>query len=383
LQKLHKRRKKMKKRVSKIALVMSMAFIMLMSPAWAEEKKDALKALEDIKSALGMSIYLQGGYTYNFASPSPDVNALRIFDQEANSMLLDLAQLQFVKEPAVGGLGFKLKLSAGETAKYIHSNGLGDTSDPFDLTEAYISYTAPLGKGLRIDFGKFVTYFGAEVIEARDNVNYSRSLLFNYAIPFTHTGLKVSYPISDMFSGALYLVNGWDDTEDNNKGKSVGLSLGVTPMEQLSMLFNFMYGAEKPDNNHDQRFLFDWVATVKPMKNLSVGLNVDYATEQHSAPDGGEAKWYGWALTAKYDFNDWFSIGMRGEYFNDQDGVRTGTAQRAKEFTFTPQFVVAKNLLIRPEYRHDWSNMSVYPSSTSGETKKSQDTIALGVMYTW
>jgi hypothetical protein len=31
-----------------------------------------------------------------------------------------------------------------------------------------------------------VTYFGAEVIEAIDNPNYSRSFLFNYAIPFTH-----------------------------------------------------------------------------------------------------------------------------------------------------------------------------------------------------
>jgi hypothetical protein len=376
------RRRKMKERLLKVGLVMVMA-LMLAAPAAAEEKKDTLKALEDIKNALGMSIYLQGGYTYNFASPSPEVNGLRVFDQEANSILLDLAQLQFVKEPAVGGVGFKLKLSAGETAKFIHSNGLGGSDDPFDLTEAYISYTAPLGKGLRIDFGKFVTYFGAEMIEARDNPNYSRSFLFNYAIPFTHTGFKVSYPISDMFSGSLYLVNGWDDTEDNNKGKSVGLSLGVTPMEQLSMLFNFMYGPEKPDNNHDQRFLFDWVGTVKPMKDLSFILNADYATEQHSASDGGEAKWYGWAIIAKYDFNDWFSLALRGEYFNDQDGVRTGTAQRVKEFTFTPQFTVAKNLLVRPEYRHDWSNASVFPSSTSGETKKSQDTIALGVMYTW
>lgn len=379
---LHNRRRKMKKRVLQVGLVVVMVF-MLMATAGAEEKKDTLKTLEDIKNALGMSIYLQGGYTYNFADPTPEVNALRVFDQKANTILLDLAQLQFVKEPAVGGLGFKLKLSAGETAKYIHSNGLGDSNDPFDLTEAYISYTAPLGKGLRIDFGKFVTYHGAEVIEARDNPNYSRSLLFNYAIPFTHTGLKVSYPITDQVTASLHLVNGWDVTDDNNKGKTVGLSVGVTPLEQLSTTLNLMYGPEKPDNNHDQRLLLDWVGTVKPMKDLSFILNVDYATEQHSASDGGEAKWYGWAIIAKYDFSDWFGIAMRGEYFNDQDGVRTGTAQRAKEITFTPQFTVAKNLLVRPEYRHDWSNISVYPSSTSGNTKKSQDTIALGVMYTW
>ncbi len=372
-------------RMKKGFLAMSLlclALCVFVSGASAEEKKPAMTA-EDIKNALGMSIYLQGGYTYNFENPANKENGLRVFDQQANSFLVDLAQLQFLKEPAVGGLGFKLKLSVGETAKFIHSNGLGSSDDVFDLTEAYVSYTAPVGKGLRFDFGKFATYFGAEVIEARDNPNYSRSFLFNYAVPFTHTGFKVSYPFSDAFNGALFLVNGWDDTNDNNKGKSVGLSLGVTPMEQLSMLFNVMYGPEKPDNNHDNRFLLDWIGTVKPVKNLSFILNIDYGTDQHSVPDGGEAKWYGWAVIGKYDVNDWFSVALRGEYFNDQDGARTGTAQRVKEITLTPQFVVAKNLLVRPEYRHDWSNAESFPGGSGGSTKKSQDTIALGVMYSW
>ena len=37
-----------------------------------------------------------------------------------------------------------------------------------------------------MDFGKFVTSAGAEVIEAKDNWNYSRSLLFVNAIPYLH-----------------------------------------------------------------------------------------------------------------------------------------------------------------------------------------------------
>jgi hypothetical protein len=179
-----------------------------------------------------------------------------------------------------------------------------------------------LGQGLRFDFGKMVTYLGAEVIEARDNPNYSRSFLLNYAIPFTHTGLKMSYPFSNVLNASLYVVNGWDDFNDNNKGKSVGFSVGYTPVEQLSMNFNFMYGPEKDDNNHDNRFIFDWVGTIKALKNLAFILNTDYGTEQHSAPDGGLAKWYGVAGIAKYDFNDWFSLSLRSEYFRDPDGVR-------------------------------------------------------------
>ncbi|MCL5421615.1 MAG: porin, partial [Nitrospirae bacterium] len=137
------------KRYVSISVLLMMVFTFsasVFAEEKAEEKKAALSA-EDIKNALGMSIYLQGGYTYNFENPASKENGLRVFDQQANSFLLDLAQIQFLKEPAVGGVGFKLKLSVGETAKFIHSAGLGDSKDVFDLTEAYVSYTAPLGKG--------------------------------------------------------------------------------------------------------------------------------------------------------------------------------------------------------------------------------------------
>jgi hypothetical protein len=54
-----------------------------------------------------------------------------------------------------------------------------------------------------------------------------------------------------------------------------------------------------------------------------------------------------------------------------------------KEITFTPEFRVLKNLLVRPEYRHDWSNRDAFDSKNTTFSKKSQDTIALSVMYSW
>ncbi len=374
----------MTKRIFTIGLMLLM-ILTFSAGAWADEEKKASSInVDEIKKALGLSIYLQGGYNYNFASPDSGENQLRVFDHKANSFTLDLAQIQFVKDPAVGGLGYKLKLSFGETAKFIHATGLGNAGDEFDLTEAYISYSAPLGKGLRFDFGKMATYHGAEVIEARDNPNYSRSYLFNFAIPFTHTGLKMSYAFSDTLNASVHVVNGWDNFNDNNKSKTMGLSVGYTPVEQLAMIFNLMYGPEKDDNNHDNRFLFDWVGTIKPVKNLSIILNTDYATEQHTDPDsGGTAKWYGVSAIAKYDFSDMYSLSLRGEYFNDQNGVRTGTPQHLKEVTLTPEIRVAQGLIVRPEYRHDWSNGTVFDAHDMPLNKKQQDTIAVALMYTW
>ncbi len=82
---------------------------------------------------------------------------------------------------------------------------------------------------------------------------------------------------------------------------------------------------------------------------------------------------------AKYDFSDLFSASARAEYFNDKDGVRTGTAQKLKEITLTPEFRVAKNLIIRPEYRHDWSDKESFDSGNKKEPGHS----CVGVMYTW
>jgi hypothetical protein len=391
--------------LSLVVLILTMTFILVMHAVGeeatsettqgtkTEAKPEAKPALtpEDVKNVvngikdyLGLSIYLQGGYNFNFRNPDSGTNRQRVFDQEANSFLLDLAQIQFAREAPRGGVGYKLKLSFGETAKYIHSAGLGDPGEAFDLTEAYVNYVAPLGSGLKVQFGKFVTYHGAEVIEARDNLNYSRSFLFNYAIPFTHTGFLVGYTFSPVLTANLYAVNGWDVFNDNNKGKTFGTSFVVTPIEPLTMNLGLMYGPEQSDNSSHYRFLVDWVGTFKATKKLTFVLNADFANEEKDPLNGGKnSRWYGVAGYAKYDFTDWFSTSIRAEFFCDKDGVRTGIRQNLTEITITPEFRITKNLLVRPEYRHDWSNKNGFDSKNTAFNKKNQDTVAVGIMYTW
>jgi len=379
----------------KIGFMIFCGMVALAAPVFAEDAKPAAPVVsaDDIKKALGISFYVQGGYTYNGnasnGATQDSVNDLRVFDHDANSFTLDLAQILISKDtPTPGNVGYRIKLSTGETAKWIHARGMsgaalnqpqsGEGTDTFDVTEAYVSYVSPIGSGLRFDLGKMVTYFGAEVIEAIDNPNYSRSFLFNYAVPFTHTGLKMSYGITDTLSASLYVVNGWDNAEDNNSGKSVGVSIGYAPSDIFSGNVNYMIGPEQDNNNHDNRQLLDLIATIKPVKPLSFILNYDYANEQNAVPSG-TAKWSGFAGIVKYDFNDTYSLSLRGEEFDDPQGFRTGTEQSLTEWTVTPEIRIPGGLIIRPEYRHDTSNEKSFDNAT----KKSQDTIALGAMYRW
>ena len=395
----------------KIGSAIFCAMATMATLAFAEDAKPAAPVLsaDDLKKALGLSIYLQAGYTYNSNAGAiggeEEQNDLRVFDHKANSFTLDLAQIVFQKDPALGNVGYKLKLSAGETAKWIHSRGLsgapldqpqsGETTNSFDLTEAYVSYNAAVGRGLRFDFGKMVTYHGAEVIEAIDNPNYSRSFLFNFAIPFTHTGVKVSYSFTDALSASFHIVNGWDNSTDNNRAKTYGVSLGFTPAEVFSLTVNGMTGAEQDEQgtnvpttgsaSSNKRDLLDVVATIKPMKPLSIILNTDNGREQNVPstllPSGasGPAEWKGYAGIVKYDLSDRHSVAARGEVFNDEDGFRTGTAQRLKEVTLTWEIRLNGGLILRPEYRHDSSDVASFDNGT----KNSQNTVALGAMYRW
>ena len=81
-----------------------------------------------------------------------------------------------------------------------------------------MSLKPPKAKGFELDFGKFVTSAGAEVIEAKDNWNYSRSLLFVNAIPYWHFGARTSLPVSKTETIGFQLVNGWNNITKNNGG---------------------------------------------------------------------------------------------------------------------------------------------------------------------
>jgi len=190
--------------------------------------------------------------------------------------------------------------------------------------------------------------------------------------------MKIGYAFTDAVNAAVFIVNGWDNATDNNKSKSFGLSVGVTPMEMVSLSLNAITGPEQTDNSSNQRTLFDVVATIKPIKPLSIILNYDDGKEEMGA-GAADVKWSGLSGIVKYEFTGTYSLALRGEYFDDKDGYRTGTVQKLTEVTLSPEIKLDGGLILKPEYRHDMSNKESFEYGT----KKTQDTIALGVMYAW
>ncbi len=360
-------------------ILFSMAALMLFLAcgyAGAAELKvaDAVKEIE-------VNGFVSGGYNYNFNEPNSDEINFRPFQANDNSFSLELAQLVFHKDAAeAGSAGFALDLNYGFTVpKNIHSTGFSGTED-FDIRQAYISYVAPVGSGLKLDFGKFITELGAEVIEGYQgwNYNYSRSLLFYFSIPFTHTGLRASYTVNDKLSLVGEVVNGWDNVTDNNDGKSWHLHAAITPVEGTTVNVKYMGGPEQDDDDGNLRHLINLNLSTSVSK-LQMVFDYVYGTEE-DVPGIGDSTWTGIAGVFRYPYTDRLSMNLRAEYFNDDEGSRTGTKQDMWEVTLTPEYIVNDNLVVRAEYRHDQSNANVFDKETTAQAE-SQDTLGFNVIY--
>ncbi|MHC9544784.1 MAG: outer membrane beta-barrel protein [Vulcanimicrobiota bacterium] len=359
-------------------------------PAWSQDQKEVKTGeTEQVKKqSPAINVYLQGLYEVNTNNPSSGLNDFRPFDYRSIFIDPDLLEIRVNQDPDRGRLGYRVKVTAGETPRLLHSRGLGTYDDRHDFMEFFLAYKFPIGRGLKVEAGKMGTVIGAESLEAVLNQNYTRSFLWSYAEPSTHTGLRLTYDLSSQVSLIGHINNGWDNFSDNDAAKTLGLSLCYNPNDRVGVYFNVLNGPEPDDNTwsediansyYNNRFIFDWVGSFRLSDRFLLLGNYDYAKQDNYLLDGSAATWSGFSLIGSYDFTDTFSLALRGEIFSDPQGYRTGVAQTLKELTLTPQFKVGKNVVIRPEFRYDWSDVKSFNDGSA----YNQSTIGIGVMVTF
>lgn len=323
--------------------------------------------------SVNFSGLFDGYYSLNFNHPASRTNGLRNFDVDANQFSLNMAKITMEQTPEP--LGFRLDFGFGRAFEIVHATE--KAPDIFrNIEQAFISYKPAAAKGLQVDFGKFVTSAGAEVIETNSNWNYSRSLLFSWAIPYYHFGLRANMPIGKHFSAGAQLVNGWNNVEDNNSGKTVGVT-GVITTSKFTWTNNYYVGPEKTDINTGRRQLYDTTLLLTPTTKANFYVNFDYGTDKNIGV--GRNRWVGIAGAARFAVKSWWALSPRVEWFNDATGFSTGTAQKLKEFTMTSEFKANSFLTSRLEYRRDWSNVPFFERGTGG-TSKNQDTLLVGLI---
>jgi hypothetical protein len=350
-----------------------------------------------------ISGFVDVGYNYNTNGQA--TNAHRSFDNMSNSITLQNAKIGFDGK-LENGVGYKIDLMYGHDAAVVNvTEDYAPTAEDdifgvqkvenlqFNLQQAFLTFPCPI-TGAGLSLGKFVTPFGVEVVEAKDNYNISRGLLFGYTVPFSHTGLKADKGFADgKYTATLGLVNGWDNMQDNNSAKTGIVQVGTTILPKTSILLGGAYGSEQatPDagaqsTEGNGRMLVDAIVKVTPVDALTLIANYDVGEEKFNDPANPNthmkitSNYQAFGLHANYQLTDMLSVAGRWETLDD-DGYKTLTEQVLTSDTLTVQ-AKKDGVIYRLEYRADHSSQDEFVNK-DGMGVESQTTIGAQVILTF
>ena len=318
--------------------------------------------------------YVEAFYAWNFNRPSNGLTNFRGFDNRHDSFTLSNVALGGSAE--IGPVSGTLVLQIGHTPSTYYlaepsSAGAGgaagaDANTWKYLQEAHVDWRAPIGKGLLLQLGLFLSPIGVETLAIKDHWNWSRSNLF-FGLPFYHTGLQATYDLGSGLTAFAAVYNGWNSVVDNNEEKSVSAFLGYK-RGIVSGHFLYFGGIERPTGSAEGpywRHLLDAYAQVDVTPRFSLLAHADVGYEPNRF---GTALWYAGAIYARVQPVSWLYLVARGDRFYEdvaQNGVGSSSpifwpVKWVSSATVTVDVRPHDHLSVRLEYRHDQADGDIY-----------------------
>jgi hypothetical protein len=312
------------------------------------------------------------GINYNSHNPSDRSNGPVSMTDRAGEFHLYQLNLFIEKAVTKGStwdVGGRFDFMFGTDARYTQATGHWDMGlisqkdlrfYDIALPQAYVEIYAPIGNGLSGKFGHFYGLIGYESVSSPPNFFSSHTYSFKSS-PFTTTGALFNYPLNEQWSVNLGAVTGGDNF-DRDLGAWSHMS-GVTWSNAdtgTTVSFSVLQGDVYEDQNSE---LVYYSAIIQ--QNLGKWhyvLQHDRGTQQNAIPQGQTADWYSIVQYFTYDIVDQLGVGLRGEWFRDDDGIRY-SAGAANYYALTAglNWKPKSWLMLRPEVRYDWSQAQAAP----------------------
>lgn len=386
--------------------------------------------------------WANAGITYNAESPDNNFNGPVTFGDRSGEFQLNQLNLFIQRAVATEGdkwdFGGRFDAFFGTDAIFTQAYGvpafdvntaqprerstydlniLGTANNRFyglALPQAYLETYIPVGNGLNVKAGHFYTPIGYETVPAPDNFFYTHAYTFQYGEPFTHTGFLGSYNVDKNWSvigGAITgsATGGWDGGFNQQLGNWAGIAGATWTSNDKGTSANVSgtYGAASEQNNSTwalysvvlKHNITDKTHLVLQHDHGFASNTYDFAT---GTPNAIDAEWYGINTHLYYDIKDDLSVGVRGEWFRDQNGFRVCSPGRVAAstnnqgysyanggqlnnstcvagsfyaFTVGLNYKPTKWLIVRPNVRYDWVDGTVAGGDSYtpfGNNKQSQ-----------
>lgn len=376
---------------------MSLSMISVAALAWLGS--GAARA-NDAPPPYTLGGYVETYYQHNFNDPANGITNFRGFDNRANSLTLSNVALdaQWDRDGVIGRLA--LQVGATPATYYAAEPALpGAASNATNpqlwqlIQQAWAGYRVPVGQGLTLSAGLFLSPIGPEGIAVKVNWNLSRSNLF-FGLPFYHSGAQASYPLGRWtLSAAVY--NGWNSVVDNNEEKSIAAKAAWTSPDKLAVSLLYFGGVERPagaPEGRPWRHDLDLTALCTLTAKLSLLAHANAGFEDTSF---GRSAWAAGALYGRLLVLPTLYVAARGDVFrevvaSDETGAASAIfwpVATLSSQTATLGFQPGDHASFRLEYRHDQADGEMFfggvapiDDATGADVpnRASQDTLTIG-----
>jgi hypothetical protein len=263
--------------------------------------------------------YVDAYYGFNFNRPEDGNNPYFVSMSRHNEATINLAylDLKYTQDR------LRARIAPG-FGTYMNANYAAEPGALKFLFEANAGVKLFKNKEIWVDFGVFGSPYTNETCVSRDHLMYTQSLAPEY-VPYYLAGAKLSLPVNQKLNLYIYLLNGWQQIQDQNKGKSLGTQLEYKPNAKNLLNWNTYIGDERsaamPDNR--MRYFSDIFWTYNPDGKFTLSTCA-YAGIQQRKTIGQLSNhlWWQANIVARYKFSKNISLAGRFEYFDDQDAVQ-------------------------------------------------------------
>jgi hypothetical protein len=221
------------------------------------------------------------------------------------------------------------------------------------------AYFPTIARGLDVKLGRFFALYGVETNDAVSNALASHAYTFIYD-PFTHAGLVTTTKLTNAWTVQAGLVLGSDVFIDPADTPTfIGTAKWTRSDQRDSVLLSVIAGSGRFDQarNFHNPEVVDLVYVRQLNARLTYNLEglLGYTTH---VPDIGTAHWFGILNYLTYTFTPRLSSTTRLEFFDDEQGQRTGFPGLYTALTMGISFHPLKSVNFRPELRYDYNDDS-------------------------
>ena len=286
-------------------------------------------------SSIKTGVQIEGGITVNPQDPRDHRNFGSLTTDDSNRPVLNQALFTISRDvdPKATSIdiGFKLQAMYGSDSRIYQTMGVLDQlihdRNQIALIEASVSARFPdlFANGTDLKAGIYPTPLGFETIDPKPNNFYSHSYIFNYGLPFKHTGALATAHVSDLVDLYLGIDSGNDafigyGTGDNNNrpGGIAGIGLNFNDGKFTILALTHMGPEDSKRNtpfaNSAMRYYNDLVVNWKATDKLTLTAEGNYVRE-----DGFHAEAWGVSAYASYALTDTVTLNGRAEIFRDNN----------------------------------------------------------------